>query len=105
MKAKITVLAGLLGLFAITGCLVEPGPRGVGMTMVPILPPIVVLDAEPYYVHEGYHYYYRDNGWYYAQSRKGPWVALPRDHYPKEVHYKNASNQRDGRHESDHQER
>ena len=105
MKMKRTLWAGLPVMFLLAGCLMEPGPRGVGVTFVPILPAVVVLDAEPYYFHEGYHYYYRDNGWYYAQSRSGPWVALPRDHYPKEVHYKNGGGERGGRHETDRQER
>ena len=68
-------------LFA--GCLMVPGPRDGGVLLAPPLPPIVVLEAEPYYVHEGYHYHYQNDSWYYAQSRGGPWVALPRDRYPR----------------------
>ena len=95
MNAIKIVFAGLLVSFMLTGCLLVPGPRGGEVTVVPILPPVVVLDAEPYYVHEGYHYYYRDDGWYYSHSRSGPWVALPRDHYPREVRYRDGGARRD----------
>ena len=71
------------------------GPRVGVVVTVPILPPIVELDAEPYYYQNGYHYHYDHDRWYYARSRNGPWDELPRDHYPKEVRYKN----RDGRHD------
>ena len=96
MKTTIKVWASLLIMFMMAGCLVEPGRRGE-VSMAPLLPPVVVLEAEPYYYHEGYHYYYHDNGWYYARSRKGPWVALPRDHYPREVRYKYGGEERDRR--------
>jgi hypothetical protein len=91
MSAKRTMWAGLLVPFLLAGCLMVPGPRG-GVSLVPllppILPPIVVLETEPYYVQEGYHYYYRNDGWYYSRSRGGPWVDLPRDHYPREVRFR-----------------
>lgn len=94
MKATRTVLAGLVLAFLVAGCLVAPGRRGGSVVVVPFLPPIVELGAEPYYVHEGYHYHYQNNGWYYANARTGPWVALPRDHYPKEVRYRKENNVR-----------
>jgi hypothetical protein len=87
MIATKAVWAGLLGSFMFGGCLMVPGPRGMGVMVVPPLPRIVVLGAEPYYVHGGYHYYYRNDGWAYSHSRSGPWVDLPRDHYPKEVRF------------------
>ena len=96
MKTTINVWAGLLVMVMMAGCLVEPGRHGE-VSMAPILPPLVVLDAEPYYYHEGYHYYFHDNGWFYARSRNGPWVALPRDHYPREVHYRYGGSERDRR--------
>ena|ERR1035437_4483062 len=96
MSAKRTVLAGLLVAFMLAGCLMVPGPRGGGVAVVPLLPPIVVLGAEPYYVQGGYYYYYQNNGWYYARSRRGPWVDLPRDHYPREVRYRDGRNERGG---------
>jgi len=68
--------------------LMVPGPRGAGVVVVPALPAVVVLEAEPYYVQAGYHYHYLNDGWYYSRSRSGPWISLPRDHYPKEVKYK-----------------
>jgi len=48
----------------------------------------VVLEEGPYYRHGGYFYYYQGTTWSYSQSRGGPWVALPRDRYPKEVKFK-----------------
>jgi len=99
------MVAGLLGTFLLAGCLMVPGPQGGTVALVPLLPPLVVLDTEPYYVHEGYYYYYRDNGWYYSRSRGGPWVDLPRDHYPKEVRYKSRdrgeNRERQGGHDQD----
>ena len=90
-----TMLAWLLVPIMFAGCLLVPGPRG-GVAMVPLLPPLVVLDAEPYYVHQGYYYYYQNNGWYYSRSKGGPWVDLPRDHYPREVRFRNGGNERGG---------
>jgi len=88
MRAKWIVWTGLLVPFMFAGCLLVPGPRGQGVVMVPALPPVVVLEAEPYYVHSGYTYHCRDDGWYYSRSRGGPWAPLPRDHYPREVKFK-----------------
>jgi frataxin-like iron-binding protein CyaY len=68
---------------------------GVQVVIAPPLPPLVVFETEPYYVHQGYHYHYQNNGWYYSRSKSGPWTSLPRDRYPKEVRY------RDGRHGDD----
>jgi len=90
MNAKNIVWANLLVLIMLTGCLVVPGRRREAV-MVPLLPPVVVLGPEPYYEQSGYHYHYYNGGWAYSRSRGGPWQALPRDHYPKEVRY------RDGR--------
>ena len=104
MRAMRTVLAVLLVPFMLAGCLVYGHPDG-GVVMVPALPPIVVLDAEPYYVHEGYHYHYQNGGWYYAQSRSGPWADLPRDHYPREVRYKDGRSDRDEGQNHGHQGR
>ena len=105
MSAKVTVLAGLLVPFMLAGCLMVPGPRGGGVALVPLLPPIVVLDAEPYYVYEGYHYYYRNDGWSYSRSRGGPWIDLPRDHYPREVRFRDGGAQRGGGRNPEHQGR
>ena len=94
MSVKRSALAGLLVSFVCAGCVVVPGPRG-GASVVPVLPPVVVLGPEPYYVHEGYYYHYRDDGWYYSRSRQGPWADLPRDHYPREVRHGDGGPQRD----------
>jgi hypothetical protein len=58
------------------------------VVLAPPLPPIVVLGAEPYYAQNGYHYHYRNDGWSYSRSKRGPWLDLPRDRYPREVRHK-----------------
>ena len=106
MNATRTLLAGLLLPCMWAGCFVVPGPRGGGVAVVPLLPPIVVLGSEPYYEHSGYHYYYREDGnWSYSQSRGGPWVTLPRDHYPREVRFKDGRAKRNGERDPRHHER
>lgn len=106
MRMKNVMLSGLVLPCLLTGCLWAPGPHGGGeMVMVPILPPIVVLGPEPYYEHNGYHYYYRDGGWAYSHSRGGPWVTLPKDHYPREVRYNNGGSGHDKGRNLGHQER
>ena len=104
MSTKKIMVAGLLAPILIAGCLVVPGPRGGGVAVVPFLPPIVVLDTEPYYAHGGYYYYYRNDGWAYSHSRSGPWVDLPRDHYPREVRYRDRGSDRDGGRNAGHQD-
>lgn len=86
---KISLATFVLTLL-LSACAVVPvGPPGREKVMfIPILPPIVVLGAEPYYYHQGYHYHYRGSRWYYSRSRSGPWLDLPRDHYPKELRFK-----------------
>ena len=85
----------LLAAVLFLGCMIGPGPRGSGsLVVVPALPTIVVLEAEPYYEHAGYFYFYQDNQWSYSQSRSGPWVGLPRDRYPKEVKFKGRGDER-----------
>lgn len=84
---KKLLISTLIGVSLLTACAVVPGRRG-GLEVVPLLPPLVVLDAEPYYFQGGFHYYYSNNAWYYSKSRSGPWVDLPRDRYPQEVRYK-----------------
>jgi len=85
---------------------VAMGQRGQGvevMVTIPVLPAVVVLEEEPYYYHSDYYYHYNNDRWYYARSRSGPWVDLPRDHYPKETRYKGKSWRHDrGR---DHEDR
>ncbi len=96
---KILVTA-LIGASLLAACVVVPtgrhGRGGQGGIMIaPLLPSVVVLDTEPYYYQEGYHYHYVNNNWYYAKSRSGPWADLPRDRYPREVKYKGRGNGRD----------
>ena len=85
---KRTALFGLLVACVLSGCLWVPGPRGTGVLVVPPLPAVVELDAEPYYFYSGYYYYYQNDRWSYGQSRRGPWLELPRDHYPREVRWR-----------------
>lgn len=86
---KRFLMVELVGAMLLAGCMVGPGPHGSGgIVVVPALPPLVVLEAEPYYQHGGYFYFYQNNSWSYSRSRSGPWVELPRDRYPKEVKFK-----------------
>jgi hypothetical protein len=94
MNAKRIVMAGMLMSFMLAGCLMAPESRHREVVLAPPLPPIVVLGDEPYYVSGGYHYHYRNDGWYYSQSRSGPWVELPRDRYPREVKFKDGGPER-----------
>lgn len=88
---KRILISTLLAVSLLTACAVVPAGRGYGpdgAMIVPLLPPLVVLDAEPYYYYDGFHYHYNNDRWYYSRSRSGPWADLPRDHYPNEVRYK-----------------
>jgi len=91
---KKLLLAVPLGMFLLVGCVVGPGPRGSAVVVVPALPSVVVLEEEPFYFHAGYHYHYLNNQWFYASSRGGPWMELPRDRYPKEVKFKGRGDDR-----------
>ena len=99
------MLAGMLSTVMLTGCLVTSRHHGEEVYMAPPLPAIVVLETEPYYVQGGYHYHYRDNGWYYSRSRSGPWNSLPRDRYPRETRYQRGNSGRDGGRNSGHKGR
>jgi hypothetical protein len=85
MEMKKLFLSVLLVAIMFSACVV-PGRRGP-VVVVPPLPSIVVLEEEPYYYHSGYYYYYHNDRWSYSHSRSGPWVDLPRGHYPKEVRF------------------
>ena len=105
---KKLLLAVPLGIFLFAGCVVAPEHRGSGVVVVPALPSVVVFETEPYYFYSGYHYHYRDNRWFYSNSRSGPWTELPRDRYPKEVRYKDRGHDERGRgerHEHDEHDR
>lgn len=93
---RMLIVASLTALL-LSACVVAPANRGPGMVVVPALPVIVELGAEPYYYQQGYYYYYDNNLWRYSNSRSGPWADLPRSHYPKETRFKG----RDDRHGED----
>ena len=102
---KSLLVAVLFALFLFVGCVVAPGHRGSGMVVVPALPSIVVLEAEPYYYQGGYHYHYQNDRWYYSNARSGPWAELPRDRYPKEVRFKDRGQERGRDEKGGHDER
>jgi hypothetical protein len=82
----------------LAGCVVGRRHRGESAAAVPALPPVVVLASEPYYVHQGYYSHYRNDGWYYSRTERGPWAPLPRERYPREVRFEDgAPGRHDGR--------
>jgi len=89
---KKILISTIVMVFLLMACTVMAmGRRGSGVDVVvtiPVLPHIVVMEQEPYYYHQGYHYHYKNDRWYYSKSKKGPWKDLPRNHYAKEVKYK-----------------
>lgn len=87
---KKTVLVTLIFAFLSVGCTVGflGGPRGDSLVIVPALPLVVEMDANQPYYQNGYYYDYRGDVWMYSESNQGPWNPLPRDRYPKEVHYR-----------------
>jgi hypothetical protein len=87
---RISILM-FIAVSLLTACVVVPAGRGHhsdGVMIAPVLPSLVVLDAEPYYFYSGYHYHYTNSRWLYSRSKNGPWADLPRDRYPKEVRFK-----------------
>lgn len=82
MKRKLIVLASLVLMFS--ACMVAP-MHGGGMAVIPILPAVVELGDDSYYAHDGYHYFYSDDRWYYSGSRDGRRSELPRSHWPRET--------------------
>jgi hypothetical protein len=86
MKKILSLSVVAVALMA--ACAVVPSGRHGELALIPLLPPLVVLDTEPYYFQGGVHYYYSNDAWYYSKSRSGPWTDLPRGHYPKETRYK-----------------
>lgn len=96
MKKKLIPTVVMLGLL-ISSTAMANGPRPAVdvVVSIPLLPPIVELREEPYYNHSGYYYFFDNGRWYYARSKGGPWVDLPRGHYPKETRYKGKSRRHD----------
>jgi hypothetical protein len=82
------LIAAPLTALMLSACVVAPAGRHPGMIVAPPLPLIVELGVEPYYYQGGYYYYYDNNSWRYSNSRSGPWVDLPRSHYPRETRFK-----------------
>lgn len=90
-----------LATLLLASCVVVPDHHGE-VVVAPALPVIVELGAEPYYYHGGYHYYYHRDHWSYSHSRTGPWIALPRDRYPREVRHHGRHGEHRGEHKGKH---
>lgn len=93
-------IAAPLAALMLSACVVAPPGRGPGVGIgvgvtVPALPLVVELGADPYYQYGGYTYYYDNDRWRYGGSRSGPWMDLPRSHYPREIRYRDRQDGRD----------
>lgn len=86
----------LLAALLLSGCYVAP-VHDDDYAVVPALPVVVELGAEPYYFHGGFYYYYHDSDhrWSYSREKAGPWKDLPRDRYPREVRHRDRAGDRD----------
>ena len=82
---RMTRYLAVPALVLMTGCIVESRPGG-GVDVVPILPSVVEIGPDGYYPHQGYHYFYTGDRWYYSDRRDGVRHELPRSHWPREVH-------------------
>lgn len=92
---KRTFFGVLISAFLVTGCMVGIGGRHHGVIIVPMLPSSIELDEGQDYYQDGFYYRYQGNIWLYSESREGPWHRLPRDHYPREFHYRNHEHDRE----------
>ena len=72
----------------LTACVIDPHYPYSEVGVVPVLPPLVEIGPSPYYLYGGFVYLYDNDRWVYSRSRSGPWTALPRDHYPREIRYR-----------------
>lgn len=98
----IAPLAALL----LSACVVAPAGRGGAVVMAPALPVVVELGIEPFFYYGGFHYFYDNSRWSYAKSRSGPWIELPRSHYPRETRFRDRDDRRgDGRDRRDRDDR
>jgi hypothetical protein len=97
---KKPMFFALISALLFTGCAIGFGRHG-NMVIVPALPVTVELNADQYYYQNGYYYRYDGSVWFYSERREGPWVDLPRSHYPREVHYRGRDDHGD-RHDNDH---
>jgi len=95
---RISILV-IIVVALLTACAIVPAGRhghGSGEVVIaPVLPSIVVLEAEPYYFYSNFFYYYTNYRWYYSRSKRGPWAGLPRDRYPRETRYRGKSSKHD----------
>jgi hypothetical protein len=82
MRSKVMV--PVISILLLSACMVAPRPGG-GLEVVPMLPTIVEVDSDNYYAHDGYHYFYNNDRWYYSSTRNGQRSELPRSHWPKET--------------------
>ena len=97
----------LIAVSLLAACAVVPAGRGhraEGVIIAPMLPSVVVLETEPYFIYKGFHYHYDNGRWFYSRSKNGPWADLPRDHYPKEVRFKKKDGKRDHDRDYDHRD-
>ena len=101
---RMLILAPLTALL-LTACVVAPDHHGPGFVVAPALPLIVELGVEPYYYQSGYYYYYNNDRWSYSTSRSGPWMDLPRSHYPREVRRGGGGHDRGRGQDRDYRER
>jgi len=100
---KLLVVA-ILAALTLTACIVSPGPPGYGGVMVAPLPATVELGPDPYYYQSGHYYFYENNHWRYSSSRAGPWMDLPRSHWPKETRYRGRDDDQRGRDDDRHRD-
>jgi hypothetical protein len=95
----------LFAAYVLTGCVVATGPPGYEVDVAPPLPAVIELDAEPYYYQSGYYYFYQNDSWRYSKSRNGPWMELPRSHWPKEIRRRGREEDRGREFRHEHEER
>lgn len=86
MDKKLIIAA--LAAPLLSACVIDPGYRYSEVVLEPGLPRIVEIGPSPYYTYGGFVYLYDNDRWAYSRSRSGPWTALPRDHYPREIRYR-----------------
>lgn len=91
-----TLMAASLAALVLGACVLAPARHGPGVVVAPALPLVVELGVEPYYYQSGFYYYYDNYRWRYSNSRSGPWVDLPRSHYPRETRFKGRADRHDG---------
>ena len=101
---RMLIVAPLTALL-LTACVVSPSPGGYGVVVAPALPLVVELGPEPYFYQSGYYYYYNNNRWSYSNTRSGPWMDLPRSHYPREIRFRGGADDRGRGEDHDYRER